>query len=96
MSEGNNWKRKYKVVEQLRLLLRDDEEARIFMGANGFVDALMQFLQSAVHEGNVMALENGAMALFNLAVNNNRCVLNGKIKLLFNTIKKLKLMLFQN
>ncbi|XP_047173219.1 U-box domain-containing protein 45-like [Vigna umbellata] len=72
LSEGNNWKRKCKVVEHLRLLLRDDEEARIFMGANGFVDALIQFLQSAVHEGNVMALENGAMALFNLAVNNNR------------------------
>ncbi|CAJ1852272.1 unnamed protein product [Sphenostylis stenocarpa] len=72
LSEGNNWMRKCKVVEQLRLLLRDDEEARIFTGANGFVDALMQFLRSAVHEGNVTALENGAMALFNLAVNNNR------------------------
>ncbi|TKY47753.1 U-box domain-containing protein 6 [Spatholobus suberectus] len=72
LTEGNNWKRKCKVVEQLRLLLRDDEEARIFMGANGFVEALMQFLQSAMHEGIVMALENGAMALFNLAVNNNR------------------------
>lgn len=72
LTEGNNWKRKCKVVERLRLLLRDDEEARIFMGANGFVEALFQFLQSAVHEGNAMALENGAMALFNLAVNNNR------------------------
>lgn len=72
LTEGNDWKRKCKVVERLRLLLRDDEEARIFMGANGFVDALLKFLQSAVHEGNAMAQENGAMALFNLAVNNNR------------------------
>ncbi|KAI4336597.1 hypothetical protein L6164_015106 [Bauhinia variegata] len=72
LTERNNWKRKCKVVEQLRLLLRDDEEARTFMGANGFVEALLQFLQSAVHEGNVMAQESGAMALFNLAVNNNR------------------------
>ncbi|XP_073224648.1 U-box domain-containing protein 6-like isoform X2 [Cicer arietinum] len=72
LTEGNNWKRKCKVVERLRLLLRDDEEARIFMGANGFVEALFQFLQSAVREGNAMAQENGAMALFNLAVNNNR------------------------
>ncbi|KAJ1410622.1 Zinc finger, RING/FYVE/PHD-type [Sesbania bispinosa] len=72
LTEVNNWKRKCKVVERLRLLLRDDEEARIFMGANGFVEALMQFLQSAVREGNVMAQESGAMALFNLAVNNNR------------------------
>ena len=83
LTEGNNWKRKCRVVEQLRLLLRDDEEARIFMGTNGFVEALMQFLQSAVLEANVMALENGAMALFNLAVNNNRCVLNCNVKLIF-------------
>ncbi|XP_061360761.1 U-box domain-containing protein 45-like [Gastrolobium bilobum] len=72
LTEGNNWKRKCKVVEKLRLLLKDDEEARIFMGANGFVEALVQFVQSAVHEGNLMAQESGAMALFNLAVNNNR------------------------
>ncbi|CAK8567187.1 unnamed protein product [Lathyrus sativus] len=72
LTKGNNWKRKSKIVERLRLLLRDDEEARIFMGANGFVEALFQFLQSAVREGNAVAQENGAMALFNLAVNNNR------------------------
>jgi hypothetical protein len=72
LTEGNDWKRKYEVVEQLRLLLRDDEEARILMGANGFVEALVQFLQSAVHERNLTAQESGAMALFNLAVNNDR------------------------
>ncbi|KAJ1401976.1 Zinc finger, RING/FYVE/PHD-type [Sesbania bispinosa] len=72
LTEGDNWERKCEVVEQLRLFLRDDEEARIFMGANGFVEALLQFLQSAVHEGDLMAQESGAMALFNLAVNNNR------------------------
>jgi hypothetical protein len=69
---GEDLRKKCKVVEQIRLLLKDDEEARIFMGANGFVEALMQFLDSAVHEGNVMAQESGAMALFNLAVNNSR------------------------
>ncbi|XP_058787075.1 U-box domain-containing protein 45-like [Vicia villosa] len=72
LTKGSNWKRKSKIVERLRLLLRDDEEARIFMGANGFVEALFQYLQSAVREGNAVAQENGAMALFNLAVNNNR------------------------
>ncbi|KAL5188025.1 U-box domain-containing protein 6 [Glycine soja] len=72
LTEGNNWRKQCEVVEQLRLLLRDDGEARIFMGANGFVEALLQFLQSAVREGSLMALESGAMALFNLAVNNNR------------------------
>jgi len=69
---GEDLRKKCKVVEQIRLLLKDDEEARIFMGANGFVEALMRFLDSAVHEGNVMAKESGAMALFNLAVNNSR------------------------
>ncbi|CAI8616995.1 unnamed protein product [Vicia faba] len=72
LTEEDNWKRKYEVVEQLRLLLRDDEEARILMGANGFVEILVQFLQSALHERNLMAQESGAMALFNLAVNNDR------------------------
>ncbi|KAL1828674.1 hypothetical protein DCAR_0207918 [Daucus carota subsp. sativus] len=65
-------RKKCRVVEQIRLLLRDDEEARICMGANGFVEAIMQFLDSAIQTGNEMAQEIGAMALFNLAVNNNR------------------------
>ncbi|OIW14661.1 hypothetical protein TanjilG_33003 [Lupinus angustifolius] len=72
LTEGDDWKKKCEVVERLRRLLRDDEEARIFMGANGFVEALLKFLQSAVQEGHLMARESGAMALFNLAVNNNR------------------------
>ncbi|KAK1377342.1 RING-type E3 ubiquitin transferase [Heracleum sosnowskyi] len=65
-------RKKCRVVEQIRLLLRDDEEARIYMGANGFVEALVQFLESAIQTGNEMAQEIGAMALFNLSVNNNR------------------------
>ncbi|KAE9603061.1 hypothetical protein Lal_00042402 [Lupinus albus] len=72
LTEGNNWKWKCEVVERLRLMLIDDEETRNFMGANGFIEALLLFLQSALHEGNLMAQESGAMALFNLAVNNNR------------------------
>lgn len=60
------------VVEQLRFLLKDDEEARIYMGANGLVEALVQFLTSSINEGDTKAQAIGAMALFNLAVNNNR------------------------
>jgi hypothetical protein len=84
LTEGNDWKRKYEVVEQLRLLLRDDEEARILMGANGFVEALVQFLQSAVHERNLTAQESGAMALFNLAVNNDRSALSFVVFIILN------------
>ncbi|GAB4840586.1 U-box domain-containing protein 45, variant 2 [Ancistrocladus abbreviatus] len=65
-------RKKCKVAEQIRQLLRNDEEARMFMGAHGFVEALVQFLKSALHESDVVAQEVGAMALFNLAVNNNR------------------------
>ncbi|XVF43747.1 hypothetical protein PTKIN_Ptkin02bG0065300 [Pterospermum kingtungense] len=72
LNEEENLMKRCKVVEQVRLLLKDDEETRIFMGANGFVEGLLQFLKSAVHEGNARAQEIGAMALFNLAVNNNR------------------------
>ncbi|KAL1186464.1 hypothetical protein V6Z11_A01G179600 [Gossypium hirsutum] len=79
LNEEENLMESSKVVEQIRLLLKDDEEARIFMGANGFVEGLLRFLESAVHEGNAMALEIGAMALFNLAVNNNS---SGVIRLL--------------
>ncbi|KAE8696646.1 U-box domain-containing protein 7 [Hibiscus syriacus] len=72
LNEEENMRKRCKVVEQIRILLKDDEEARIFMGANGFVEGLLRFLESAVHEGNAMAQETGVMALFNLAVNNNR------------------------
>lgn len=75
LDQGDDLRKKCKVVERIRLLLKDDEEARIFMGANGFVEALLRFLESAVNEGNAMAQESGAMALFNLAVNNSRYVL---------------------
>ncbi|OWM76199.1 hypothetical protein CDL15_Pgr009845 [Punica granatum] len=64
--------KKCKVAEQVRRMLKDDEEARIFMGANGFVEALLKFLELAVHGRDLVAQEVGAMALFNLAVNNNR------------------------
>ncbi|KAJ0977004.1 hypothetical protein J5N97_012478 [Dioscorea zingiberensis] len=59
-------------VEQLRFLLKDDEEVRIYMGANGFVEALVQFLRSSIDYADTKAQTVGAMALFNLAVNNNR------------------------
>ncbi|KAF8399924.1 hypothetical protein HHK36_015794 [Tetracentron sinense] len=72
LCERKDSRRRCRVVEKIRILLKDDEEARIFMGAHGFIEALVQFLGSAVHEGNEKAQEIGAMALFNLAVNNSR------------------------
>ncbi|GMI90209.1 hypothetical protein like AT1G24330 [Hibiscus trionum] len=90
LNEEENLQKRCKVVERLRLLLKDDDEARIFMGANGFVEGLLRFMDSAVHEGNTMAQEIGAMAVFNLAVNNNRnkelMLAAGVIQLLENMI----------
>ncbi|PKA54782.1 U-box domain-containing protein 45 [Apostasia shenzhenica] len=69
---GSSLRRQCKAAEQIRLLLKDDEEARIYMGASGFVEALVQFLNSAIDEGDVKAQEIGAMALFNLTMNNKK------------------------
>ena len=70
--EGRSTRKQQKAVEQIRLFLKDDEEARIYMGANGAVEALIHFLRSAIEVGDEKAQEIGAMALFNLCVNNNR------------------------
>ncbi|XP_057493935.1 U-box domain-containing protein 6-like isoform X2 [Actinidia eriantha] len=72
LDKEKDLRKKCIVVEQIRNLLKDDEEARIYMGANGFVEALLRFLECAVQRRHEMAQEIGAMALFNLAVNNNR------------------------
>ncbi|KAJ0257916.1 U-box domain-containing protein 45 [Hirschfeldia incana] len=72
LSEVDNLRKKCRVVEQIRVLLKEDEEARILMGENGCVEALLQFLGASLHEKNDSAQKVGAMALFNLAVDNNR------------------------
>ncbi|KAK1438154.1 hypothetical protein QVD17_03957 [Tagetes erecta] len=82
-----------KVVEKIRLLSKDDEEARIFMGANGFVEALLQLFESTVHERDLVAQESVAIALFNLSVNNDRnketMLAAGVLPLLENMIRNL-------
>ncbi|KAI8527971.1 hypothetical protein RHMOL_Rhmol12G0115600 [Rhododendron molle] len=72
LDKEEDFRKKCKLVEQIRHLLKDDEEARVYMGANGFVEVLLRFLDCAVQKRHEMAQETGAMALFNLAVNNNR------------------------
>ncbi|WOL04145.1 hypothetical protein Cni_G12866 [Canna indica] len=91
LTEGKTVEEQRKTVEQIRFLLKDDDEARIYMGNDGFVKALVHFLRSAINEGDEQAQENGAMALFNLAVNNNRnkkkLLASGLIDLLEEMIK---------
>jgi hypothetical protein len=60
------------VVEQIRFLLKDDDELRDYVGANGITEPLTNFLKMAVHKEDVQSQEVGTMALFNLAVSNNR------------------------
>ncbi|XP_016473183.1 U-box domain-containing protein 6-like isoform X2 [Nicotiana tabacum] len=72
LNKEDDFRKKCRVVEQIRHLLKDDEEIRIYMGANGFIEALLGFLECAVQTRNEIAQEIGTMALFNLGVNNNR------------------------
>ncbi|XP_073013764.1 U-box domain-containing protein 7-like [Typha latifolia] len=72
LNESGSMHKHHKAVEQIRFHLKDDEEARIYMGANGFAEAIVRYLRTAVCERDEKAQEVGAMALFNLAVNNNR------------------------
>ncbi|KAH0916001.1 hypothetical protein HID58_030447 [Brassica napus] len=48
LSGVDTLRKKCRVVEQMRVLLKDDEEARILMGENGCVEALLQFLGAAL------------------------------------------------
>ena len=59
-------------AEEVRILSKDDNEARSYMGANHFIPALVSFLRSAIDASDTKAQETGALALFNIAVNNNR------------------------
>ncbi|RWW57936.1 hypothetical protein BHE74_00035244 [Ensete ventricosum] len=72
LHEAESAQKQFRIVEQIKNLLKEDDEARIFMGTNGAVEVLIQFLRMAVHIGDEKAQEAGAMALFNLMVNSNR------------------------
>lgn len=60
------------MVEQIRFLMKDDDELRNYMGANGITEPLIHFLKMAVCREDVQSQEVGMMALFNLAVSNDR------------------------
>ncbi|XP_044966969.1 U-box domain-containing protein 7-like [Hordeum vulgare subsp. vulgare] len=60
------------VVEQVRFQLKDDDELRDYVGANGITEPLTCFLKMALSREDVQSQEVGTMALFNLAVSNNR------------------------
>ncbi|URE35087.1 U-box domain-containing protein [Musa troglodytarum] len=71
LHEAESAQKQFRIVERIRNLLKEDEEARIFMGTNGAVEVLIQFLRMAVHNGDEKAQEAGAMALFNLMEQGN-------------------------
>ncbi|KAF8050552.1 hypothetical protein N665_1942s0002, partial [Sinapis alba] len=61
-SEVDTLRKKCRVVEQIRLLLKDDEEARILMGENGCVEALIQFLGELSEQGVDVSIRNHSSA----------------------------------
>jgi hypothetical protein len=62
----------HKLVEQIRLLLKNDDELRDYAGANGITEPLIHFLKMAIFREDVQSQEVCTMALFNLAVSNDR------------------------
>ena len=71
-NSSDNTNEQHKLVEQIRLLLKNDDELRDYAGANGITEPLIHFLKMAIFREDVQAQEVCTMALFNLAVNNNR------------------------
>ncbi|WVZ86189.1 hypothetical protein U9M48_033015 [Paspalum notatum var. saurae] len=63
---------KRKLVEHIRLLLKNDDELRDYAGANGITEPLIHFLSMSSFREDVQAQEVCTMALFNLAVSNDR------------------------
>ncbi|XP_078447247.1 U-box domain-containing protein 45-like [Wolffia australiana] len=72
LCEGVALGEKLRAVEQIRFILRDDEDARNHMGSSGFVEALVQILREGICDGEGAMQDATAMALFNLAVDNKR------------------------
>uniref|UniRef100_J3LZ43 RING-type E3 ubiquitin transferase n=1 Tax=Oryza brachyantha TaxID=4533 RepID=J3LZ43_ORYBR len=60
------------VIEQIRFLLKDDGELRNCAGASGITELLIQFLDKALCRDDFQCQVVGTMALFNLAVSNDR------------------------
>ncbi|KAJ1696561.1 hypothetical protein LUZ63_005073 [Rhynchospora breviuscula] len=71
-SYGWDWEERKLAVLEIRYHLKDDVKARTDMGNEGFVDPLVLFLKEAIGKKDEKSQEIGALALFNLAVNNNR------------------------
>lgn len=72
LEERDRWEERKRAMLEIRYHLKDDVKARIDMGKYGFVDPLVKFLREAIAEKDDNSQEVGALALFNLAVNNNR------------------------
>ncbi|KAL5213599.1 hypothetical protein ABZP36_002751 [Zizania latifolia] len=64
--------KQHEVVRQIRFLLKDDSELRNYAGANGITEPLIHFLNMAICRDDVQCQVVGTMALFNLAVSNDR------------------------
>lgn len=72
LEEKDRWEERKRAVLEIRYHIKDDGKARVDMGKDGFVDPLVRFLREAISEKDDISQEVGALALFNLAVNNNR------------------------
>jgi hypothetical protein len=71
-AETESMDEQYKVVEQIRHLLKNHDELRNYVGANGITEPLICFLKMAICRQDLHAQEVGTVTLFNLAICNDR------------------------
>eukprot|EP01018_Ginkgo_biloba_P008289 Gb_24983 [translate_table: standard] len=57
-------------AEEVQFLSKGDDKVLSYVGANGFIPALVSFLQSAINASDANAQKTGALALLSIAKNN--------------------------
>lgn len=79
-----------RAAEEIRLLTKDNADARLYAGEVGSIPALVLFLNAAIKAGDEHSQQTACLALLNVAVNNNRnkaeIVTAGAIPLLLNLL----------
>lgn len=80
-----------RVAAKICLIAKGNREARFFIGSSGGISALVEFLHRASESGNMQAQELAALALLNVAINNQRnnaeIVARGAVPLLLKLLK---------
>ncbi|KAL2633188.1 hypothetical protein R1flu_004667 [Riccia fluitans] len=69
---SRSWDVRCRAAEQIRLYTKNSSEARLIIGDMGAIPSLVELLQTAMDLDDIRAQESCALALLNVAVNNDR------------------------